>query len=117
MAARAEAEIASAADETALEQLRVRFLGRRDGEITAALKALPKLPAAERPAYGAAANAARERIEAALARRAEALKGAALERDLGRAAEDLTLPPRRVRVGRYHPITQTLREITRIFAG
>src|SRR5687767_11163563 len=98
MAARAEAEIASAGDEAALEELRVRYLGRRDGEITAALKELPKLPAAERPAYGAAATAARERIEAALAGRTGALKGAALELDLGRAAEDLTLPPRRVRV-------------------
>ena len=117
IADRAETEIASAADEAALEELRVRYLGRRDGEITAALKELPKLPAAERPAYGAAANAARERIEAALAARTETLKGAAVQREIGRAAEDLTLPPRRVRVGRYHPITQTLREIQRIFAG
>ena len=116
MAARAEAEIASA-DEAALDALRVRYLGRRDGEITRALKELPKLPAAERPAYGAAANAARDRIESAIERRTAELHRAALDRDLGSAAIDLTLPPRRIRVGRYHPITRTIREITRIFAG
>ena len=117
IARRAEAEIAAAADEGALESLRVRYLGRKDGEITRALKELPKLPAAERPAYGAAANAARARIESALDARTEALKKTALERELGAATEDLTLPPRRVRVGRYHPITRTIREISRIFAG
>jgi phenylalanyl-tRNA synthetase alpha chain len=117
IAVRAEAEIAAAADEAALEQLRVRYLGRKDGEITRALKELPKLPAAERPAYGAAANAARDRIETAIERRAAELHGTALERELGAAALDLTLPPRRVRVGRYHPITATIREISRIFAG
>ena len=117
IAARAEAEIAAAPDEAALDALRVRYVGRREGEITAALKELPKLPAAQRPVYGAAANAARARIEAALEARAGAIRAAALERDLGAEATDLTLPPRRVRVGRYHPITQTIREITRIFAG
>jgi phenylalanyl-tRNA synthetase alpha chain len=117
MAARAEAEIAAAADEAALEAMRVRYLGRRDGEITRALKELPKLPAAERPAYGAAANAARDRIEAAIDRRASQIRGSALERELAGTPEDLTLPPRRVRVGRYHPITRTIREIARIFAG
>lgn len=117
LAARAEAEIAAAPDEAALEALRVRYVGRRDGEITLALKELPKLPADERPAYGAAGNAARERIEAALARRGASLRGAELERELTGPAEDLTLPPRRVRVGRYHPITTTIREISRIFAG
>ena len=116
LAGRAEAEIATA-DEAALEALRVRYLGRKDGEITRALKELPKLPAAERPAYGAAANAARDRIEAAIERRAAELRKGALERELGRPMEDLTLPPRRVRVGRYHPITATIREISRIFGG
>lgn len=117
LAAKAEAEIAAAADEAALQAARVRYLGRRDGEVTRALKALPGLPAAERPAFGAAANAARERIEAALEQRAEALRAASIEKDLTEGAIDLTLPPRRVRVGRYHPISRTIREITRIFAG
>ncbi|MBI2323990.1 MAG: phenylalanine--tRNA ligase subunit alpha [Chloroflexi bacterium] len=117
LAGRAEAEIAAAPDEAALDALRVRYAGRREGEITKAMKRLPALPAGERPAFGAAANAARERIEAALERRTAALRDAALQRDLAAAAVDLTLPPRRVRIGRYHPITRTIREISRIFAG
>ncbi len=116
LAARAEREIA-AADEAALEALRVRYVGRRDGEVTKALKTLPLLPADQRPTFGAAANAARERIEAALERRRSELRGAALEHDIAAGSVDLTLPPRRVRVGRYHPISRTIREITRIFAG
>ncbi|MGH2499680.1 MAG: phenylalanine--tRNA ligase subunit alpha, partial [Candidatus Limnocylindria bacterium] len=61
-------------------------------------------------------RAARERIEAALAARAAELRVGAMERDLGAERADLTLPPRRVRVGRLHPITRTIREISRIFA-
>ncbi|MBM4435577.1 MAG: phenylalanine--tRNA ligase subunit alpha, partial [Chloroflexi bacterium] len=53
----------------------------------------------------------------ALDARASALRGAAIERDLAGGAVDVTLPPRRVRVGRYHPITRTIREISRIFSG
>ncbi|MBU6423058.1 MAG: phenylalanine--tRNA ligase subunit alpha [Chloroflexota bacterium] len=117
LAATAEREIAAAADEAALDALRVRYVGRREGEITKALKTLPSLPAEQRPAFGAAANAARERIEAALERRGADLREAALARDIAGGAVDLTLPPRRVRVGRYHPISRTIREITRIFAG
>lgn len=115
LAGRGETEIAAAADEAALEVLRVRYVGRRDGMLTRALKDLPKLPAAERPAYGAAANAARQRIETALERRREGLRGVGIERQL-QEAEDLTLPPRHVRVGRYHPISATIREVSRIFA-
>jgi phenylalanyl-tRNA synthetase alpha chain len=117
IAERAEAEISSAPDEAALDALRIRYVGRRDGEITRALKALPSLPAAERPAFGAAANAARDRIEAALARRTAEIDRRALEGEIASGSVDLTLPPRRVRVGRYHPISLAIREITRIFAG
>ncbi|MBI2766546.1 MAG: phenylalanine--tRNA ligase subunit alpha [Chloroflexi bacterium] len=117
LADRAEAEIAAAPDEAALEALRVRYVGRRDGEITLALKLTPTLATGDRPAYGAAGNAARERVEAALDRRAAELRSSTLERDLRPGGEDLSLPPRRVRVGRYHPITQTIREVSRIFAG
>ena len=117
LAERAEAEIAAAADGAALEVLRVRYLGRKDGEVTRALKLTASLPAAERRAYGAAANAARARVEAALEARGAAIRAALLVRELGGPAEDLTLPPRRVRVGHHHPITTTIREISRIFAG
>lgn len=115
LADRAVAEIA-AADEAALEAARLKYLGRKDGALTDAMKEIAKLPAAERPAYGAAVNNAKRRVEAALDERGAALRTTALERDIGAEREDMTLPPRRVRVGRLHPISQTVREVSRVFA-
>ena len=116
IAERAVAEIGSASDEATLESLRVRYLGRKDGVIAEATKRIASLPATEKPAYGAAVNDAKRRIETALDERETRLRGDALTRDLGAEHEDVTLPPRRVRVGRLHPISQTTREISRVFA-
>ena len=116
LADRALGEIAAAADEGALEAVRARYLGRKDGSLSAALRDLRALPADERPAHGAALNEAKTRIEAALDERSRALRGAALERELGGTATDLTLPPRPVRLGRLHPISRTIREISRVLA-
>jgi phenylalanyl-tRNA synthetase alpha chain len=116
LADRAVAEIKAAADETALEAVRVRYLGRKDGALAEIMKEIPRLPAAERPARGAAVNEAKTRIERALEERGAALRAAQLDRELGAERDDMTLPPRRVRVGRIHPISQTIREVSRIFA-
>lgn len=104
LADEAAREIADAADEAALEALRVRYLARKDGLVTAATKVIATLPAGERPAHGQAVNAAKRRIEAALAERERTLRDAAIAASLGEQA-DLTLPPRRVRIGRLHPIS------------
>jgi phenylalanyl-tRNA synthetase alpha chain len=115
LADRAVAEITACADDAALEAARVRYLGRRDGEVTQATKRIATLPAADRPAYGAAANEARARIEAAIESRAGALRAASIDDSL-RGREDLTLPARPVRIGRLHPVSATIREVSRIFA-
>jgi len=106
-------EISAAADEGALETLRVRYLSRKDGLITSATKEIATLPNAQKPAYGQAVNEAKRRVEAALEERTAAVRSAGIERSLGQS-EDLTLPPRRVRLGRLHPISRTIREITRV---
>ena len=111
----AVAEIAGASDEAALEAARVRYLSRKDGLVTAATKHITTLPNAEKPAYGQAVNEAKRRIEAALTERGAALRTASITRTLGEA-DDLTLPPRRVRLGHMHPISRTIREITRVLA-
>ena len=116
LADRAVAEIEAAPDEAALEALRIRYAGRKESALADATKRIASLPKADRPAYGAALNEAKRRIEEALDRRAAALRDKAIERDLGGVREDLTLPPRRVRVGRLHPISQTVREVSRVFA-
>jgi len=116
LANRAVAEIAGAADDAALEAARVKYLGRKEGALSEATKRIAKLPPGEKPAYGAAVNEGKLRIERALEERTRALREARVARDLGGEREDMSLPPRRVRVGRLHPISQTVREVSRVFA-
>ncbi len=111
----AKREIAGAPDAPALDVVRVRYLGRKDGELTRRVKALAALPVAEKPAAGAGLNHAKTEIEAALADRERALREGSLEASLAGEGLDLTLPGRPVRLGRMHPISRTIREISRIF--
>ena len=110
------ADIESAATPQALEQLRVRLLGRKGG-ITARLKALGSLPPGERPAAGKAVNQARNAISEAIAARKQALSGKQLEQELSGGAIDVTLPGRGMPPGAQHPLTRTIRRIRDILAG
>ncbi|GHC20606.1 phenylalanine--tRNA ligase alpha subunit [Kushneria pakistanensis] len=108
--------IDAAEDIRALEDIRVRYLGKK-GEVTALLKGLGKLPAQERPAAGEVINQARQQIEASLeAKRAE-LEASAMAARLAAQKVDVTLPGRRESSGGLHPITQTLRRIEQCFAN
>ncbi len=107
--------IRAATDEKALDDARVRFLGRR-GELTALLKSLGKMSPTERPAAGARINAAKNRLDAAIEKRRKALASEQLSRDLAEQTVDVTLPGRRRPGGSLHPITQTFRRIESIFA-
>ena len=115
LADRAVAEIAACADDAALEAARVRYLGRRDGALTQATKQIATLPAKDKPEYGAAVNDAKSRIEAALESRGTALRHSRVDHSLGEG-EDLTLPGRPVRIGRLHPVTAAIRDVSRVFA-
>jgi len=108
------AEVASSADLSALDGVRVAALGKK-GELTELLKGLGNLPAEERKSAGAAINAAKESVTAALdARRAE-LEAASLDRELRAGAIDVTLPGRGQPVGGLHPVTRTRLRIEAIF--
>jgi phenylalanyl-tRNA synthetase alpha chain len=113
---RALAEVAAARSTSELDQVRVRVLGR-SGELTALLRALGSIPAAERPRIGQEANGAKAQIESRIAERLQALK--ARERQEALAAEqlDLTLPGRRTPPGAVHPISRVQDEIIEIFEG
>ena len=108
------AAIDAATDEQSLDDARVRFLGRR-GELTALARGLGRMSAAERPAAGAAINAAKERVQSAVEARRRRLGAQQLERELAEEAVDVTLPGRRRPGGSLHPITMTFRRIERIF--
>ena len=108
------AAIDAATDEQSLDDARIRFLGRR-GELTALARGLGRMSAAERPAAGAAINAAKERVQSAVEARRRRLGAQQLERELAEEAVDVTLPGRRRPGGSLHPITMTFRRIERIF--
>ncbi len=112
----AEAAVALAADEASLEAVRVRYLGRK-GELTALLKSLGRMDAAERPRAGAAINAAKERLQAAIAGHREALVAEQLARLIASESVDVTLPGRRPASGGLHPVTQVLQRVEEIFRG
>ncbi|GMV85130.1 MAG: phenylalanine--tRNA ligase alpha subunit [Dehalococcoidia bacterium] len=109
------AALASASDEAGLEQWRITYFGRQDGRVSALLRSIKDVPASQRAAFGAAANAARAELEAAFDARRDELKRAALEALTTRAALDVTLPGRPQPLGRLHPVTQTMRDCLAAF--
>ncbi len=113
----AEAAIAAAADPRSLEELRVRYLGRR-AELTSILRGIGELPPGERGAVGSAANEARRALEELLGRRRSELEGAELERELEADAVDVTLPGSPVvPSGSRNLLIRMLREIEDVFVG
>ena len=110
--------IAAASDEAALEAVRVAALGK-SGSVSALLKTLGGMTPEERKAQGPLINGLKDRVTAALAARREALKGAALDARLNTETVDVTLPgarSRRPEIGRIHPVSQVMDELTTIFA-
>ncbi len=109
--ARGLAALEEAGDEEALEEARVRYLGR-NGLLAEALSAMRDVPAEEKPETGRLANRAKAELEAAFELRLSALAGEAPESD---PALDLTLPGRRAWRGGLHPVTRVIDEICEIF--
>src|SRR3954454_1602621 len=113
----AEAAIAAASSTAELEELRVRFLGRK-AELPQLLRGVRDLPPEERGAVGQAANQARQALESLLESRAAQLDAGELDARLLEDRVDVTLPGDPVsRMGRLHLITQTRREIEDVFLG
>jgi phenylalanyl-tRNA synthetase alpha chain len=107
-------EIESAPSLDALDEIRVKVLGRR-GSLTLAMRELGALAPEERRRVGAELNAAKERIATALAEAASQLGRAALEERLASERADATLPVPFAEAGHIHPISQTVDEIVAIF--
>ncbi len=100
----------------ALEELRVRFLGKK-GEVTAVLKQMGKLSAEERPIMGQIANSVRAKIEEELEARKAEINAAVLEAKLAEEAVDVTIPGEEIIMGHQHPMNQVLDQIKEIFVG
>ena len=110
------ADVARAVDERALDDVRVRYLGKR-GELTALLKSLGAMPAEERPAAGARINVAKREVQAAVDGRKEILAREQMQAALAAESVDITLPGRQRRRGGLHPVTHALRRIEDIFTA
>ncbi|HEY0033438.1 MAG TPA: phenylalanine--tRNA ligase subunit alpha [Devosia sp.] len=111
------AAIAGAADEAALDAVRVGALGKK-GSVSALLASLGGMPPDERKSAGPAINGLKNEIASLIETRSAALKSAALEARLKAETVDITLPlqPGPTARGRIHPISQTIDEITAIFS-
>ncbi len=107
--------IADAADEAAIEELRVQAVGKK-GEISLKMRELGKMTAEERQVAGPALNALKDEINSALSAKKAGLADAALDARLRGEWLDVTLPSRARRQGTIHPISQVTEEVTAIFA-
>ena len=100
----------------ALEELRVKLLGKK-GELTAVLKMMGKLSPEERPIMGQMANAVRAEIEEKLEACKASIGAKVLEAKLAAEAIDVTIPGETVELGHQHPMNMVLQEIKEIFVG
>ncbi len=112
--AAAEAQLANA--QADLEDIRIRFLGKK-GELTGVLRGMGQLTPEERPKIGQMANEVREYIENAIAHKAEELKKSALEIKLKAEKLDVTMPGKAPEIGKRHPLAQIQKEMEDIFVG
>ena len=105
------AALAAARTPAALKALRDEYLSRKQGRVTALVKAIASAPPEDRRTLGAAANALKQHIEQALDARDADVMAAAPPRD----ALDVTLPARQPVLGRRHPLTQVRERVEDIF--
>ena len=100
----------------ALEELRVKLLGKK-GELTAVLKMMGKLSPEERPVMGQMANAVRAEIEAKLEACKASIGAKVLEAKLAKEAIDVTIPGATPELGHQHPMNMVLQEVKDIFVA
>ncbi|MGI6647935.1 MAG: phenylalanine--tRNA ligase subunit alpha [Bacillota bacterium] len=114
--AEAEELIRIALDLPTLNEIRVRYLGKK-GELTQVLRGMGRLSAEERPLVGKQANEVRDYLEEQIQSKTQQIKEQEKTKKLREEALDVTLPGRRIGLGRRHPLTQIMDEIKEIFLG
>ena len=110
----AEAIQQAAGSLTELDEIRVKFLGKK-GAFTSILRGMGALAKEDRPKIGKVVNEAKAQIEALIAEKNEELRQRALAEKLASEKIDVTLPGRRQPLGHLHPLTLTLARIKDIF--
>ena len=103
-----------ASNEKEIEELRVKYLGKK-GELTAILKQMGSLSPEERPVMGQLVNEAKATLEAAIGEKNAVLKEKAVELKLKEEELDITMPAKRNKVGKLHPLNTVLNDMIDIF--
>lgn len=106
--------IKAAAALSDIEELRVKFLGKK-GEVSSILKQLGSLSAEERPIIGQLANEVRSDIDAAISDAKKRLEADALNQKLAAEKLDITMPGKAKKIGGLHPINTVLNDMIDIF--
>ena len=114
IAKQARTSISSAADLSALEHLRIEYLGKK-GKLTALLKGLGALSVEERPAAGAKINEIKSDLQSLINSKKTVLENETVNAKLVGESIDITLPGRGQRVGGLHPVTRTMERIEAFF--
>ena len=109
-------EIAGAGDLNELDNIRVRYLGKK-GEITLLIRNMSRLSAEERPLFGKRLNELKAAAETMLEERKKELNSELSVKRWEKERVDITLPGRPFNLGRKHPITMVLQEIEEIFTS
>ena len=112
----AEEAIQNAKDQTEIEALRVKYLGKK-GELTAILKQMGSLSPEERPAMGQLVNLAKQAVENLIAEKQAKLKAMAQEEKLKKETIDITLPAKVKKTGKLHPLNTVLDDMINIFTS
>lgn len=114
--ANAEKELAGVTSIQELENIRVKYLGKK-GELTFVLRGMGGLSAEERPVIGQMANEVRAFIESKIEETLKDLAGKERELKLKQEVIDISMPGKKAAFGRRHPLTQVIDEIKEVFLG
>jgi phenylalanyl-tRNA synthetase alpha chain len=108
--------IEKAGESNSLEEIRVKYLGKK-GQLTQILRGMGKLAPEERPVVGQLANQVRQVIESKLTEKGREIEEIVLAKRLKEESIDVTLPGKKPSLGKLHPLTTVLNQITEIFLG
>lgn len=112
--AAAKAAIEKTASENEIEELRVKYLGKK-GELTAMLKQMGSLSPEERPAMGQLVNEAKQKLETLISEKKAEMKQKATEAKLKAETIDITMPAKEVKTGGIHPLNHVVNDMIDIF--
>ncbi len=112
----AQQTISAAADLDQLEQLRIRFLGKK-GQLSQVLKGMGKLDATDRPRIGAVANDVKEAVQGSLENKRTDLQNAQIQARLASETLDVSMPGTYIPQGHVHPITGMIDRALEVFVG